>query len=294
MSIVQERAISTKLDRILGLEFKVLDKGFVRVVDYMGNDSSVVQAARVSYGAGTKSTNTDKALINYLMRHQHNTPFEMAVIKFHVKLPIFVARQWMRHRSSFNEISARYSQVQDEFYLPDIKDIKVQSSSNHQGRDEELNLDVLFAEQIANKIDSSKNTSYNTYSELLEKNIARELARTTLPVSQYTEFYWTVNLRNLLHFLKLRCDSHAQFEIREYADQILDIIKYWVPDSLEAFINYSMNAETLSEKAIQVINKYLREQILINQEESGLSKREYEELVGSSIFAGITYPVFAK
>lgn len=298
MSTITQRTSSEELNNILGKSFPLLNKGFIRVVDYMGDDSSVVQAARVSYGVGTKSVSTDKTLIDYLMRHEHNTPFEMAVIKFHVKLPIFVARQWMRHRTgSFNEISARYSEVQDEFYIPETKDIKPQSRTNHQGRDEAAGFEPAEVKYFKEHFTKNVEDSYTRYKSLVEEEgipgVARELARTVLPVSQYTEFYWTVNLRNLLHFIKLRIDDHAQYEIRVYAMQLLKILESWVPHTAEAFTQFMLNAETFSSKALRVIHRYLKDQILISQAESGMSKREYNDLMKSAIFAGITYPILA-
>lgn len=282
-----QRISSPQLDNILGAEFPILDHGFIRVIDYMGNDSSIVQAARVSYGAGTKSVSTDKALINYLMRHEHMTPFEMCVIKFHIKLPIFVARQWQRHRNSYNEISARYSEVQDEFYIPQEEDVKLQSKSNHQGRDEESQLPFEQVDKIRVDLKDTRNHCYRTYKELLDKGVARELARTTLPVSQYTEFYWTLNLRSLFNFIRLRIDSHAQFEIRVYAQRLAEITKLWVPDSYEAFSEYMLNSYTLSAKAHKVVNEYLKTGQLPSPDTCGLSKREYSDLLNSSIFEGV-------
>lgn len=281
-----QRTNSEELDKILGQQFKVLDKGFIRVVDYMGNDSSVVQAARVSYGEGTKKVNEDKALVDYLMRHQHSTPFEMCTIKFHVKLPIFVARQWQRHRAgSYNEISARYTEVKDEFYEPEPNNINPQSTKNHQGRDEKTLFIQDVEDKIIDRIKDTKDLAVRNYLELLKENVARELARTILPVSQYTEFYWTVNLRNLFHFLKLRTDSHAQYEIRVYADKICDLVKLWVPNSYEAFEKYSRRAITLSAHAISLLQFFFEHKVILNQEDSGMSKREYQELLESGIFS---------
>lgn len=271
------RPNSPELDTLLTKVFPVLDKGFIRIVDYMGNDSSIVQAARVSYGTGTKQVSQDKALINYLMEHYHTTPFEMAQIKVHVKLPIFVARQWMRHRTgTFNEYSARYSVMDKEFYLPDASVVAEQSTTNKQGR-----IDNPLPEEDANRIIGLLNhdakAAYDTYSLLLEDSrLSREIARINLPVNFYTQFYWTVNLHNLLHFCKLRADSHAQYEIQQYAKVLLDIVKAWVPHTFEAFMEHRVNSVTFSAKEMKILKNKLKG-IEVGAIDSELSKRQQEK-----------------
>ncbi len=270
------RAISSSIDDVLGQEFKLLDHGFVRVVDYMGNDSAIVQAARVSYGSGTKQVNEDVGLINYLLRNSHTTPFEMCEIKFHIKAPIFVARQWIRHRTAnVNEYSARYSIVDNEYYLPDEDKIAIQSAANKQGRGEIVEKDV--ANEIVEKIRATSESQYNWYNKMLEMGISREIARVTLTLNYYTEFYWKIDLHNLMHFLKLRADGHAQYEIRVYALQMLDLVKLWVPHTYDAFMNYKFNGAHLSEKMMEVVKRRLGGED-VTQENSGLSKREWNEL----------------
>lgn len=257
----------------------VLDKGFVRVVNKMGDDSSPVQAARISYGRGTKTPEEDKNLTNYLMRNQHNTPFEMCQIVFHIKAPIFVARQWFRHRSSsYNEISARYTEVKDEFYVPELDHIKPQSTSNHQGRGDNA-MPGWLSKRIKLSIEESVADSYDCYQGFIGVGLAKELARSVLPVAQYTEFYWSINLRNLFHFLQLRCDSHAQYEIRVYAEAICEFVKEWVPNCYEAFEKYILNAKTISGPAINTLKTMATTGKSPSQAESGMSKREYNELM---------------
>jgi thymidylate synthase (FAD) len=284
------RNTSPQLDKILHQQHNVLDHGFIRVVDYMGNDSSIVQAARVSYGSGTKKVNEDKGLINYLMSHRHNTPFEMCEIKFHVKLPIFVARQWIRHRSSsYNEYSARYSMMEDEFYIPEISDISPQSSSNHQGRNIGEKISVEEAQNAIDVFSQDSAKCYQHYLDLINNDkegntfdnskagIARELARINLPVNCYTQWYWKINLHNLFNFISLRIDSHAQYEIRKYAEVIYDIVKKWVPYASEAFEKHRLNAKNFSGPALEVIKKMANGDN-IDEESSGLNKREWKEL----------------
>jgi len=224
----------TKIEK--RLEFKVLDHGFIKLVDSMGNDDSIVQSARVSYGEGTKAKRTDEKLIEYLWKNKHGTPFEMVVFKFHVKLPIFIARQWMRHRAgTFNEISARYSEMKDCFYIPKMERIQAQSKVNKQGSGEELSL--AYKTLAYNTFMKVSNDCFTAYESLLDLGVSRESARTVLPVNLYTEFYWKVDLRNLLSFISLRSDSHAQFEIREYSDAIFKIIKDIVPIACKAYTN---------------------------------------------------------
>jgi thymidylate synthase (FAD) len=276
------------IDDILGREIPVLDAGFIRVIDYMGNDDAIVQAARVSYGTGTKSVREDAGLINYLMRHMHTTPFEMCEIKFHVKLPIFVARQWIRHRTAnVNEYSARYSILDREFYVPSPDHINVQSTSNRQGRGELVSEDE--ARRILGIIRDDSQRSYDRYMELLNKGsdgepadpnrsgLSRELARMNLTLNFYTQWYWKIDLHNLLHFLQLRADSHAQYEIRAYADALLEIVRAWVPTAYGAFLDHRLNSVRFSGSAMAVIRRLLRGE-KVTQENSELSKREWDEL----------------
>ena len=285
------RPVSPELEEILYQPFYALDYGFVRVVDYMGNDSSVVQAARVSYGSGTKQINADIALINYLMAHKHTTPFEMCELKLHIKLPIFIARQWVRHRTaSINEYSARYSILEDEFYIPKSEHLSAQSKVNHQGRNSENVLSPAEQQEVLDILIKDSQHCYQNYLHLINQNpsgetinenkqgLARELARMNLTLNCYTQWYWKINLHNLLHFLKLRADSHAQYEIRVYAEIILDIVKKWVPHSYNAFVNYQQNSKNFSQNALAVLQKLLHQQS-VSQETSGLNKREWQELV---------------
>lgn len=224
MNEATKRTIVKEIDAILYEEHKVLDHGFIRVVDYMGSDSAIVQAARVSYGKGTKQISQDEALIKYLMRHHHTTPFEMCEIKFHVKLPIFVARQWIRHRTAnVNEYSARYSILDNEFYTPKPEQVAKQSDNNKQGSGEAFDPDT--SKEIIDSLINDSNLVYSHYEKFIEQGLAREIARTNLMLNYYTQFYWKIDLHNLLHFLKLRADKHAQYEIRVYAEVMLDIIK---------------------------------------------------------------------
>jgi thymidylate synthase (FAD) len=267
----------------------LLDHGFVRVVDYMGTDSAIVQAARVSYGAGTKKTREDEGLIRYLLRHRHTTPFEMCEIKFHIKLPIFIARQWIRHRTAnVNEYSGRYSVMDKEFYLPKAEHLAAQSLQNHQGRGACLSgAEALRALEI---LETDSRTAYAHYEELLngsetgavydpnKQGLARELARMNLPVNYYTQWYWKIDLHNLLHFLSLRADSHAQYEIRVYAEAMLEIVKAWVPMTYRAFMDYRMGCAELSAQGLEVVRRRLRGEE-VTQETSGMSKREWDEMV---------------
>ncbi|MBR6295026.1 MAG: FAD-dependent thymidylate synthase [Treponema sp.] len=229
--------IVPEAEEILDKEFKVLDKGFVRMVDYYGSDQRIVQSARVSYGDGTKSVSQDAALIDYLLRHQHTSPFEQVVFTFHLKMPIFVARQWVRHRMGrMNEVSGRYSVMRDEFYVPEDSCIAKQSKDNKQGRESEP-LPETEAEEFRNAFEAGQKLSYEAYSKMLDKGLAREIARINLPLSLYTEFYWQMDLHNLFHFLKLRLDSHAQYEIREYAKVILEMVRKVCPMATSSFEN---------------------------------------------------------
>ncbi len=284
------RPVSPELEQVLYKPIEVLDHGFVRVMDYMGNDSSVVQAARVSYGAGTKKVNADKGLINYLMAHRHTTPFEMCEIKFHIKLPIFIARQWIRHRTaSVNEYSARYSIMEDEFYIPKAEHLAAQSKVNHQGRDEARVLTGEEQKQVLEILKKDSATSYKHYLEMINQDaagnivddskdgLARELARMNLPINCYTQWYWKIDLHNLLHFLRLRADPHAQYEIRAYAEVMLDLVQKWVPHCFEAFMKHRKDGKELSNKALEVIKKMVKGE-KVDQENSGLSVREWGEL----------------
>lgn len=284
------RATVPAVEEILYQPIPVLDHGFVRVVDYMGNDSAVVQAARVSYGKGTKKVNQDAGLIGYLMRHWHTTPFEMCEIKFHFKMPIFVARQWIRHRTAnVNEYSARYSVMDNEFYIPEIEQLAAQSTNNHQGRGEE-SLSAEESKRALEILRGDADQCYDHYQELMNENsqgeainpnnkgIARELARMNLPVNIYTQWYWKIDLHNLMHFLHLRADSHAQYEIRVYAQAMLDIMKRWVPITYEAFMDHRVNAAQISGKGLDVVRKLLQGEA-VDPEESGMSKREWNELM---------------
>ncbi len=279
VDVKTSRVVSGELEKILYKEIPVLDHGFIRVIDYMGTDSSIVQAARVSYGAGTKKVNEDKGLINYLMRHGHTTPFEMCEIKLHVKLPIFVMRHWVRHRTAnINEYSARYSVLSNEFYIPELDKIATQSTTNKQGRSDEQ-MSQEYKTEIVDTLADFCGQAYEKYSHMLnDLGLTRELARAILPVNVYTEMYWKIDLHNLFHFLRLRADSHAQYEIQCYANTILDIVKRWVPFAYDAFMNYSKNAVKVSKKCID-LNKRILLGESITQENSGLSKGEWNEFL---------------
>lgn len=240
-------------ERILDQSFPVLDKGFVRLVDYLGSDQRIVQSARVSYGEGTKTYRQDKGLINYLMRNDHTSPFEQVVFTFHVKAPIFVARQWVRHRTArMNEISGRYSVMKDEVYLPDEGSIALQSEDNKQGRQEEP-VDAATAEKVRTMLSDNARRTFDTYHELLGMGIARELSRINLPLSIYTEFYWEIDLHNLFHFLQLRLDHHAQAEIRAYAEVMFDIVRKVCPIAAEAFENHRLHGRSFSRDEVEAI-----------------------------------------
>ena len=283
------RATVPALEEILYEPVQVLDHGFVRVIDYMGDDSAIVQAARVSYGKGTKKITNDRGLIRYLLRHRHTTPFEMCEIKFHVKLPVFVARQWIRHRTAnVNEYSARYSILDREFYIPAPEQLAAQSVANRQGRG-----DVLEGEEAARVLALLRDDAaqcYDHYEEMLNEDedgnprdpdrpgLARELARMNLPLNIYTQWYWKVDLHNLLHFLSLRADPHAQYEIRVYAEAMLDMVRRWLPIACEAFEDYAVGGAHLSRHGIDIVRRMLAGET-VTQEDSGLSKREWTELM---------------
>ena len=267
-----------ELDLILENEFQILDHGFIRLIDYMGNDSSIVQAARVSYGAGTKAVSEDKALINYLIKHKHTSPIEMCEIKFHLKMPIFIARQWIRHRTaSINEYSARYSILSNQYYIPEPERMQRQSTNNKQGSGEALPKE--FATKVANILNEDANRCYANYEEMLggEITLARELARMNLTLNYYTEFYWKIDLHNFLHFINLRAHPHAQYEIRVYAQKLLEIAEIWCPFATSAFKEHIMNGVNFSASQIKIISKMLKGEGIL-QEESGLTKREYNEI----------------
>ncbi|MDG7057135.1 MAG: FAD-dependent thymidylate synthase [Wolbachia endosymbiont of Penenirmus auritus] len=272
-----KRITVKEIDEILYEEHKVLDHGFIRVVDYMGSDSAIVQAARVSYGKGTKQISQDEALIKYLMRHHHTTPFEMCEIKFHVKLPIFVARQWIRHRTAnMNEYSARYSILDNEFYIPRPEQVAKQSDNNKQGSGEAF--DSHTSKEIIDSLTNDSNLVYSHYERFIQQGLAREIARTNLMLNYYTQFYWKIDLHNLLHFLKLRADKHAQYEIRVYAEVMLDIIKKWVPMAYSAFVEYCLESVCISRTGLEVVRKLIKGEN-VTREESGIGKREWDELM---------------
>jgi thymidylate synthase (FAD) len=278
------RAVAPGMEAHLYKAVPVLDHGFVRVVDYMGDDAAIVQAARVSYGAGTKKARDDSGLIRYLMRHWHSTPFEMCELKLHVKLPVFVARQWIRHRTAnVNEYSARYSILDREFYIPEPGALAAQSTVNNQGRGE-----TLSGEEAARVLEILKGDaarSYDHYEAMLsqegQQGLARELARMNLPANIYTQWYWKTDLHNLFHFLRLRADAHAQYEIRVYAEAIAAMVKDWVPAAYGAFEDYRMGGVSLSAKGLECIRRMLKGE-QVTQETSGMSKgewREFEEVI---------------
>ncbi|WP_371036862.1 FAD-dependent thymidylate synthase [Rhodosalinus sp. FB01] len=279
------RAVSPGMEAHLYTAQPVLDHGFVRVIDYMGDDAAVVQAARVSYGAGTKHVSNDEGLIRYLMRHWHSTPFEMCELKLHVKLPVFVARQWIRHRTAnVNEYSARYSILDREFYIPAPEMLAAQSTVNNQGRG--ATLEGQEAARVLEILKADAARCYDHYEEMIsdegQQGLARELARMNLPANVYTQWYWKTDLHNLLHFLRLRADAHAQYEIRVYAETIGDLVADWVPLSWKAFQDYRVGGATLSATALDCIRRMLKGEE-VTQESSGMSKgewREFREVTG--------------
>ncbi|WP_017998139.1 FAD-dependent thymidylate synthase [Paracoccus sp. N5] len=280
------RAVAEGMERHLYQAHPVLDHGLVRVIDYMGDDSAITQAARVSYGRGTKSVSNDEGLIRYLMRHWHSTPFEMCEVKFHVKLPVFVARQWIRHRTAnVNEYSARYSILDREFYIPAPEHLAAQSTVNNQGRGQLLQGDE--AARVLDLLREDAMRSYDHYEAMLsqdgQQGLARELARMNLPANVYTQWYWKVDLHNLFHFLRLRADAHAQYEIRAYAETMCGIVRDWVPLAYAAFEDYRLGGLQLSAKAVEALRRRLAGET-VTQESSGMSKgewREFEEVWGS-------------
>ena len=283
------RATVPALEAMLFTAMPVLDHGFVRAIDYMGDDAAVVQAARVSYGRGTRKVSEDAGLIRYLMRHRHTTPFEMCEIKFHVKLPIFVARQWIRHRTAnVNEYSARYSILDREFYIPAPEQLAAQSAINRQGRGTVL--EGQEAAEVLNMLRHDATSTYDHYAAMLNEDadgqkvdpsrqgLARELARMNLTLNTYTQWYWKTDLHNLLHFLSLRADPHAQYEIRVYADAMLELLRAWVPVTCAAFEDYRMGAVTFSATMLAVLKRMLAGEA-VEQKASGLSKREWTEMM---------------
>ena len=284
-----KRVTSPELEKVLYEAIPVLDHGFIRVIDYMGDDSSIVQSARVSYGKGTKKVSTDEGLIRYLMRHWHSTPFEMCEIKYHVKLPIFIARQWIRHRTAnVNEYSARYSILDKEFYIPAKEQLSAQATNNRQGRGELIT--GQQADEVLKILKDDAVRTYDNYEKMLNERfdgtiidekksgLARELARMNLTLNSYTQWYWKTDLLNLMNFLRLRADSHAQYEIRVFADIMLDTVKKWVPITYEAFMDYRVGGTEVSAKGKVIIQKLIKGEE-VNIDESGLSKREWNELM---------------
>jgi thymidylate synthase (FAD) len=284
-----KRVTSPELEKVLYEAIPVLDHGFIRVIDYMGDDSSIVQSARVSYGKGTKKVSTDEGLIRYLMRHWHSTPFEMCEIKYHVKLPIFIARQWIRHRTAnVNEYSARYSILDKEFYIPAKEQLSAQATNNRQGRGELITGEQ--ADEVLKILKDDAVRTYDNYEKMLNERfdgtiidekksgLARELARMNLTLNSYTQWYWKTDLLNLMNFLFLRADSHAQYEIRVYAEKMLDTVKKWVPITHAAFLDYRVGAAHLSSKGLKIVKSMINGN-KVSYEDSGLSKREWNELM---------------
>jgi thymidylate synthase (FAD) len=284
-----KRVTSPELEKVLYEAIPVLDHGFIRVIDYMGDDSSIVQSARVSYGKGTKKVSTDEGLIRYLMRHWHSTPFEMCEIKYHVKLPIFIARQWIRHRTAnVNEYSARYSILDKEFYIPAKEQLSVQATNNRQGRGDLIT--GPQADEVLKILKDDAVRTYDNYEKMLNERfdgtiidekksgLARELARMNLTLNSYTQWYWKTDLLNLMNFLFLRGDSHAQYEIRVYAEKMLDTVKKWVPITHAAFLDYRVGAAHLSSKGLKIVKSMINGN-KVGYEDSGLSKREWNELM---------------
>jgi len=276
------RSTAPGMEAHLYTAHQVLDHGFVRVIDYMGDDAAICQAARVSYGTGTKSVTNDEGLIRYLMRHWHSTPFEMCEVKLHVKLPVFVARQWIRHRTAnVNEYSARYSIMDREFYIPAPENIAAQSVVNNQGRGAVLS--DAEAGQVLEILKADAGRAYDHYEEMISQEgqdgLARELARMNLPANIYTQWYWKIDLHNLFHFLRLRADPHAQYEIRVYAEAIAAVVADWVPFAYRAFEDYRMGGASLSATALDCVRRMVKGET-VTQETSGMSKGEWREFEG--------------
>lgn len=267
------------IDDMIGEKLPVLDHGFVRLIDYMGSDRAIVDAARVSYGAGTTHVSDDRTLIRYLVSHRHTSPLEMCEIKAHVKLPVFVARQWIRHRTAnVNEYSARYSILASEFYIPSPEQVCSQSTTNKQGRGEMLS--PAEASRFIRDTIADANDAYARYEDHLAEGVSRELARINLPLNIYTEWFWKIDLRNLFHFLSLRADPHAQYEIRAYADVILDrLVMPWVPLAAEAFVDYQLKAATFSRQQIAMLQDIVSGRLVGSIADYGMTKREQGELI---------------
>lgn len=260
-------------DAVLDAEFRVHEKGFVRLVDYLGGDSRIVQAARVSYGAGTKTVREDAGLIDYLLRNEHTSPFEQVVLTFHIKMPIFVARQWIRHRTArVNEISGRYSVMKDEFWLPAPEALARQSSDNKQGRESEP-LSPEDADRTLAILEGGQREAYASYMKLVDSGLARELARVNLPLSMYTEWYWQIDLHNLFRFLSLRMDAHAQREIRDYAAVIFDITKKVAPLACTSFERHTLHGVRLSLDEAALVRR------LLEHDGGSLTDQERERLL---------------
>ncbi len=277
--------VSQQAEELLDQELVVPSNGFVRLVDYMGSDQSIVQAARVSYGGGTKSVREDRGLIRYLLRHDHTTPFEMVVLKFHIKAPIFVVRQWIRHRTaSVNEESARYSIVREEFHEPSREDVGFQSKDNKQGRSPEP-VPQEIVDRFLTYLQENRQTAYSQYEQFLQDNVARELARTVLPLSVYTQFYWQMNLHNLFHFLRLRLDPHAQKEIRDFAQQVAVCARAVAPHAWEAFEEYKLYGASFSRTEIDIMKKLLHGETLPSDAFEGSKSllKEFEAKLGLSV-----------
>lgn len=277
--------VSQAAEDLLDVTLPVPSNGFVRLVDYMGSDQSIVQAARVSYGAGTKSVREDRGLIRYLMRHDHTTPFEMVVLKFHIKAPIFVIRQWIRHRTaSVNEESARYSIMKEEFHEPAWADVGFQSKDNKQGRSPDEVPQELVQRFLA-FLKEDRETAYAHYEEFLQNNVARELARIVLPLSLYSEFYWQMNLHNLLHFLRLRLDAHAQKEIRDFAQQVALCVQAVAPMAWEAFEEYKLRGASFSETELSYLKRMIAGEPMPADAFGGSKSllREFEQKLGMSL-----------
>lgn len=293
----EERPSCPALDEIIGLPIKVLDQGYVRLVDYLGTEARIVQAARVSFGEGTKTPAEDAELIRYLLRHNHTSPFEQLQLTLHCKLPIFVARQWVRHRTArLNELSGRYSILKDEFYVPSLERIQIQGQVNRQGSGESLPTEQ--AQEILDGLLTERAIVYSNYEKSIARGVARELARINLPVATYTEWYWQIDLHNLLHFLWLRCDEHAQWEMRQYANTIRDeIVRRWVPNVWRAFEDFTEQSLTLTCPELKLVRGLIDLAKLIElsgrlsdkvtatkiANELGISVTEVRELVGKLV-----------
>jgi thymidylate synthase (FAD) len=280
---------------------QVLDHGFVRLVDVMGNDSSIVQAARVSYGKGTKSAREDRGLIRYLIRNSHTSPLEMCEIKLHCKMPIFVARQWVRHRTaSLNEYSARYSELPDEYYVPPMHRVNPQGGVSAQSSDETTVMEN--AEDMLGKLDIAQEEAFTEYADLVKHGVARELSRIVTPMGTYTQWYWKIDLHNLFHFLKLRMDAHAQWEIRMFANAIAEIVKDWVPFAWEAFDDYVLNAvvfNSIEQELLHAGIASLSTRASVAEDTfqnlwEGLSKGEREEFQRKTATIGVRVEDFCK